>query len=220
VAGEAINAPRTVPRAMFLGVLIVLVAYLLVNIAYMLLLPLDVIARTPKVAADAMAILAPWGAQAVAVAIALSIFGTISIYTMSAPRIYFAMAEDGIFFKQLAYVHPRWRTPVAAMLVQVVWAIAVLLFFNGLFDKIITFVTFMDIAFMGLAGAAVFVFRKKRPDAARPIRVWGYPLIPAIFVLISAAFAVNVLLERPEQALPGLGLLALGIIVYEMIRKR
>lgn len=220
VAGEAINAPRTVPRAMFLGVLIVLVAYLLVNIAYMLLLPLDVIARTPKVAADAMAILAPWGAQAVAVAIALSIFGTISIYTMSAPRIYFAMAEDGIFFKQLAYVHPRWRTPVAAMLVQVVWAIAVLLFFNGLFDKIITFVTFMDIAFMGLAGAAVFVFRKKRPDAVRPIRVWGYPLIPVVFVLISAAFAVNVLLERPEQALPGVGLLALGIIVYEMIRKR
>jgi APA family basic amino acid/polyamine antiporter len=220
VAGEAINAPRTVPRAMFLGVLIVLVAYLLVNIAYMLLLPLDVIARTPKVAADAMAILAPWGAQAVAIAIALSIFGTISIYTMSAPRIYFAMAEDGIFFKQLAYVHPRWRTPVAAMLAQVVWAIAVLLFFNGLFDKIITFVTFMDIAFMGLAGFAVFVFRKKRPDAARPIRAWGYPLIPVVFVLISAAFAVNVLLERPEQALPGVGLLALGIIVYEVIRKR
>jgi APA family basic amino acid/polyamine antiporter len=220
VAGEAINAPRTVPRAMFLGVLIVLVAYLLVNIAYMLLLPLDVIARTPKVAADAMAILAPWGAQAVAIAIALSIFGTISIYTMSAPRIYFAMAEDGIFFKQLAYVHPRWRTPVAAMLAQVVWAIAVLLFFNGLFDKIITFVTFMDIAFMGLAGFAVFVFRKKRPDAARPIRAWGYPLIPVVFVLISAAFAVNVLLERPEQALPGVGLLALGIIVYALIRKR
>jgi APA family basic amino acid/polyamine antiporter len=220
VAGEAINAPRTVPRAMFLGVLIVLLAYLLVNIAYMLLLPLDVIAQTPKVAADAMGVLAPWGAQAVTVAIALSIFGTISIYTMSAPRIYFAMAEDGIFFKQLAYVHPRWRTPVAAMLAQVVWAMAVLLFFNGLFDQIITFVTFMDIAFMALAGAAVFVFRKKRPDAARPIRAWGYPLIPVVFVLISAAFAVNVLLERPEQALPGLGLLALGIISYEVIRKR
>jgi APA family basic amino acid/polyamine antiporter len=191
-----------------------------VNIAYMLLLPLDVIAQTPKVAADAMGVLAPWGAQAVTVAIALSIFGTISIYTMSAPRIYFAMAEDGIFFKQLAYVHPRWRTPVAAMLAQVVWAMAVLLFFNGLFDQIITFVTFMDIAFMALAGAAVFVFRKKRPDAARPIRAWGYPLIPVVFVLISAAFAVNVLLERPEQALPGLGLLALGIISYEVIRKR
>lgn len=220
VAGEAIDAPRTVPRAMFLGVIIVMTMYLLVNLAYMFLLPLDVIAKTPKVAGDAIATLAPWGAKAVAVAIALSIFGTISIYTMSAPRIYFAMAEDGIFFKQLAFVHPRWRTPVVAMLVQVVWAIAVLLFFNGLFDQIITFVTFMDIAFMGLAGAAVFVFRKKRKNAARPIRAWGYPVVPAVFVLISAAFAVNVLFERPEQALPGLGLLGVGIGVYFMVKKK
>lgn len=220
VAGEAIDAPRTVPRAMFMGVLIVMATYLLVNIAYMMLLPLDVIARTPKVAADAIGTLAPWGAQAVAVAIALSIFGTISIYTMSAPRIYFAMAEDGIFFKQLAYVHPRWRTPVVAMLVQVVWAMAVLLFFNGLFDQIITFVTFMDIAFMGLAGAAIFILRKKRPQAERPIRTWGYPVVPAVFVLISAAFAVNVLLERPEQALPGLALLSVGLGVFWWVRKK
>ncbi|MBK9015470.1 MAG: amino acid permease [Saprospiraceae bacterium] len=160
VAGEAIDAPRTVPRAMFLGVLIVTSMYLLVNVAYMLLLPLDAIASTRTVAGDAIATLAPWGGKAVAVAIALSIFGTISIYTMSAPRIYYAMAEDGIFFKQLAWVHPRWRTPVVAMVVQVVWAMAVLVFFQGLFVKIITFVTFMDIAFMGLAGAGIFVFRK------------------------------------------------------------
>jgi len=220
VAGEAIDAPRTVPRAMFLGVIIVMVTYLLVNLAYMFLLPLDVIAQTPKVAGDAIATLAPWGAKAVAVAIALSIFGTISIYTMSAPRIYFAMAEDGIFFKQLAFVHPRWRTPVVAMLVQVVWAIAVLLFFNGLFDQIITFVTFMDIAFMGLAGAAVFVFRKKKQDAERPVRTWGYPVVPAVFVLISAAFAINVLFERPEQALPGMGILVLGVGIFWVVKKR
>lgn len=146
VAGEALDAPRTVPRAMFLGVLIVMTMYLLVNLAYLFLLPLGTIAQTPRVAADAMALVAPWGGKAVAVAIALSIFGTISIYTMSAPRIYFAMAADGIFFKQLAFVHPRWRTPVTAMLAQVLWALAVLLFFRGLFDEIITFVTFMDIA--------------------------------------------------------------------------
>ena len=214
LAGEAIDAPRTVPRAMFLGVLIVMAMYLLVNLAYMFLLPLDTIAHTPRVAGDAMATLAPWGGKAVTVAIALSIFGTISIYTMSAPRIYFAMAADGIFFKQLAFVHPRWRTPVTAMLVQVVWAIAVLLFFQGLFDKIITFVTFMDIAFMGLAGAAIFIFRKKRATADRPVRAWGYPVVPLVFVLISAAFALNTLLERPDQALPGLGLLAIGMVVF------
>jgi APA family basic amino acid/polyamine antiporter len=220
MAGEALDAPRTVPRAMFFGVLIVLVMYLLVNLAYMFLLPLDVIAHTPRVAGEAMSKLAPWGGKAVAVAIALSIFGTISIYTMSAPRIYFAMAADGIFFKQLAFVHPRWRTPVTAMLVQVVWAVAVLVFFRGLFDQIITFVTFMDIAFMGLAGAAVFVFRRKNPAAERPVRTWGYPVVPLIFVLISAAFALNTLLERPQQALPGLGLLGAGVVVYVAFKKK
>lgn len=220
MAGEAMDAPRTVPRAMFLGVLIVLGTYLLVNLAYMFLLPLDTIAQTPRVAGEAMSQIVPWGGKAVAVAIALSIFGTISIYTMSAPRIYFAMAADGIFFKQLAFVHPRWRTPVTAMLVQVVWAMAVLVFFRGLFDQIITFVTFMDIAFMGLAGAAVFVFRRKTPSAERPVRTWGYPVVPLVFVLISAAFALNTLLERPEQALPGLGLLAVGAVVFLFLKKR
>ncbi len=219
LAGEAIDAPRTVPRAMFLGVIIVMTMYLLVNLAYMFLLPLDVIARTPRVAGDAMASIAPWGGKAVAVTIALSIFGTISIYTMSAPRIYFAMAQDGIFFKQLAYVHPRWRTPVVAMVVQVIWAMAVLLFFRGLFDKIITFVTFMDIAFMGLAGAAVFVLRKKKKDAERPVKVWGYPWVPLIFVVISAAFALNTLFERPDQALPGLGLLFAGVLVFSVLKR-
>ncbi len=220
VAGEALDAPRTVPRAMFLGVLIVMATYLLVNLAYMFLLPLDAIAQSPRVAGDAMSRVVPCGGQAVAVAIALSIFGTISIYTMSAPRIYFAMAADGIFFKQLAWVHPRWRTPVVAMLVQVVWAMAVLLFFQGLFDKIITFVTFLDIALMGLAGAAVFVFRKKRPGQERPIRAWGYPVVPVIFIAISAAFALNTLLERPDQALPGVGVLAVGAAVFWWRKKR
>jgi basic amino acid/polyamine antiporter, APA family len=220
MAGEAIDAPRTVPKAMFLGVLVVIAMYLLINLAYLRLLPLEVIAQSPRVAGDAIATLAPWGGQAVAVAIALSIFGTISIYTMSAPRIYFAMAKDGIFFRQLAYVHPRWRTPVVAMLVQVVWALVVLLYFRGLFDQIITFVTFLDIAFMGLAGAAVFVLRRKQKEAVRPVRAWGYPVIPLVFVLISAAFALNTLLERPGQALPGLGLLLIGVVVFWILKRR
>lgn len=219
MAGEAVDAPRTVPKAMFLGVLIVISMYLLVNLAFLRLLPIDVIARSTRVAGDAMAVVAPWGGQAVAIAIALSIFGTISIYTMSAPRIYFAMAQDGIFFRQLAWVHPRWRTPVVAMLVQVVWALAVLFYFRGLFDRIITFVTFLDIAYMGLAGAAVFLLRKRRPEALRPVKAWGYPIIPAFFVLVSAAFAVNTLLERPAQALPGVGLLVVGWGVFRYFRK-
>lgn len=218
VAGEAVDAPRTVPRAMLLGVLIVVGMYLLVNLAYLLLLPVEAIAQTPRVAGDALAKVAPWGGQAVAVAIALSIFGTISIYTMSAPRIYYAMAADGVFFQPLAWVHPRWGTPVVAMLVQVVWAMALLVYFQSHFNQIITFVTFMDIAFMGLAGAAIFVFRQKKKTAERPVRAWGYPVVPLVFVLISAAFAINTLLQKPAQAWPGLLLLAAGAGVYLLLR--
>ena len=220
LSGEAIDAPKTVPRAMFLGVLIVMTTYLLVNLAYMFLLPLETIALTPRVAGDAISTLFPWGGKAVAVGIAISIFGTISIYTMTAPRIYYAMAEDGIFFKQLAFVHPRWRTPVTAMAIQVVWALAILLFFGGIFSEIITFVTFLDIAFMGLSGVSVFVFRKKMKATERPIRAWGYPFIPLIFVVISFAFAINTLLEKPAQALPGLILLGVGVGVYYLFKRK
>ena len=220
LAGETIDAKKTVPRAMFLGVVIVMTTYLLVNLAYMFMLPLETIAKTPTVAADAVDSLFPWGARAVAVVIAFSIFGTISIYTMTAPRIYFAMAEDGIFFKELTYIHPKWRTPVVAMAVQVVWALAVLLFFGGLFNEIITFVVFLDIAFMGLAGVALFVFRKKRKDAERPIKAWGYPVVPLVFIITSFAFAANTLMEKPGQAIPGLVLLVIGVGVYFIFKRK
>ncbi len=220
VAGEAKNAASVVPKAMFFGVLIVTTVYLLVNLAYMLLLPLPEIAATNRVAAEALNRVVPWGGQVVSIAIALSIFGTISIYTMSAPRIYFAMSEDGIFFKKLAALHPRWATPVNAMGIQAVWALAVLLFFSGLFNHIITFVTFMDIAFMGLAGASVFIYRRKRPRQPRPVKAWGYPVVPAVFVVLSLLFAGNTLMERPAQAVPGVVLLVLGVAVFFWFRQR
>ncbi len=217
LAGETINAQRTVPRAMVLGALIVTGFYVLINLAYMLLLPMDAIAQSGKVAGDAVASVFSFGGQLVAIAIAISIFGTIGIYTMSAPRIYFAMAEDGIFFNKLSWVHPRFKTPVYAMTSQAVWAILLLLFWRT-FSNLITYVTFMDIVFMTMAGFSVFVFRRKRPDASRPYRTFLYPLVPAIFVLISGAFVINTLFEKPEQAWAGLVLLVFGLGVYEWFR--
>lgn len=219
LAGETINAQKNVPRAMVLGALIVTLMYVLINLAYMLLLPLGEIANTARVAGDAVESVIPSGGKLVAVAIAISIFGTISIYTMSAPRIYFAMAEDGIFFKQLAEVHPRFRTPLNAMLIQAFWAIALLAFW-GTFSNLITYVTFMDIAFMALGGACVFVFRKKNPDQFRPYKVWGYPVIPAIFVSISTAFVINTLIQRPVQAIAGLIFTGIGLLVFYWFKKR
>ncbi|MCB0594531.1 MAG: amino acid permease [Lewinellaceae bacterium] len=217
LAGEAVEPQRTVPRAMVFGALIVTATYVLINLAYMLLLPLDAIAHTTRVAGEAVAQVVSFGGKLVAVAIAISIFGTIGIYTMSAPRIYFAMAKDGIFFEGLAFVHPRFHTPSNAMLLQAGWAILLLLFW-GTFSELITYVTFMDIAFMALAGLSVFVFRRKRPEAERPYRTWGYPAVPGIFVLISSAFVANTLVQRPVQALAGLAFLLLGIGAFYLFR--
>lgn len=219
VAGEAKNAQKTVPRAMVLGALIVTAAYVVVNLAYMLLLPLDEISQTVRVAGDAIGSVFTYGGKMVTIAISISILGTIGIYTMSAPRIYFAMAEDGIFFPQLARVHPTFHTPANAMLAQAVWAVLLLLLW-GTFENLITYVTFMDIAFMCLAGISLFVLRKKQADRERPYRVIGYPIIPGIFVAITFAFVVNTLIERPVQAIAGLVILASGLLAYRFFTRQ
>ncbi len=212
VAGEAVDPQRTVPKAMILGTLTVTVAYVLINLAYMLLLPLSAISASARVAGDAIAMVVPFGGQLVAVAIAISIFGTIGIYTMSAPRIYFAMASDGVFFPALSRLHPRFNTPVNAMFLQAIWAI-LLLFLWGTFSNLITYVTFMDIAFMCLAACSIFLFRKRLPDSLRTYRVVGYPFVPLIFVLLTGAFVVNTVIQRPVQALAGLFVLLTGFLV-------
>lgn len=219
VAGETIKPQRTVPRAMLLGAVIVTITYVLVNLAYMMLLPLSAIQNSTRVAGDAVAAVINGGGQIVAIAIAVSVFGTISIYTMSAPRIYYAMAQDGVFFKELANVHPRFRTPLVAMVIQALWAILLLLFW-GTFENLITYVTFMDIAFMALAGFSVILFRRRMPDAERPYRTWGYPVVPLVFVSSSAAFVINTLIAQPKQALAGLVVMVLGGIVYSLVRFR
>lgn len=219
LAGETIDAPRTVPRAMILGTMVVTIIYVLINLAYMLLLPLPAIQATTRVAGDAVATVIPFGGQLVAIAIAISIFGTISIYTTSAPRIYFAMAKDKIFFPQLAHLHPRFHTPTTAMGVQAIWAILLLIFW-GTFENLIAYVTFMDIAFMTLAGASIFLFRKRLAHVERPYQTTGYPFIPLIFIGISGAFVLSTLVQRPIQAVAGLAFGGLGIVVYYWLKNR
>ena len=219
LASETIRAERNVPRAMIYGVFIVMVVYVLANLSYMMLLPLDAIAASDKVAGDAMLAIVPWGGKVMALVIAISVFGTIAIYTMSAPRIYFAMAEDGIFFQKLKYIHPKYKTPVYAMGIQAVWAIVLLLFW-GTFKELITYVTIMDILFMTLAGVSLFIFRKNRPDQERPVKVIGYPIIPAFFVIISALFVANAFIGKPLESSAGLLILALGVPVYYLFKRK
>lgn len=218
LAGETRHPQRNVPRAMLLGAVIVTLTYVLTNLAYLWLLPLETIAGTERVAGDALEAVLQGGGKAVALLIGVSVFGTIAIYTMSAPRIYFAMAKDGVFFKGLAQLHPRFKTPANAMAAQAIWAIILLLLW-GQFHDLITYVTFIDIAFMTLAGIGIFLFRQRRPDEARPYRAWGYPVIPGLYVFITSAFLLNTLIEKPVQALAGLIVLGIGIVLFRFFER-
>lgn len=219
VAGEARDARRTIPRAMIIGSIVVAVVYLLTNLAYLLMLPLDKIASSQSLAADAVGTILPFGGFLIAVLIAISTFGTLGIYTLSAPRIYYAMARDGLFFKKLAYVHPRFRTPVYAILAQSVWAVVLLLFW-GTFEDLITYVVFTDWIFFGLTAVGVIILRYKKKDVYRPYKTFGYPFVPLIFITITFLFVVNALIEKPAHAWSGLMLIVLALPIYSYFKKR
>ncbi len=213
-AGEAKNAKKDVPVAMIIAALSVTAIYVAINIAYMMLLPVNTIANSPSVAADAVkTVLGPVGGGIIAMAIFISTFGTAGIYTLTAPRIYFAMAKDGIFFPQIAKVHPRYQTPYNAIIIQSTWAVLLILFW-GTFENLISYVVFTDWIFFALAAASVFIFRKKLPDTKRDYKTLGYPFTPLIFIGVATWFVINTLIEKPEQAIAGLIMLALGLPVY------
>ncbi len=219
LAGETVDARRTIPRAMILGALVVATVYLLINVAYMFLLPVSEIAVSDSVAADAISTVIPFGGTLIAITIAISVLGTAGIYTLSAPRIYYAMADDGIFFRKLAEVHPRYHTPINAILIQSIWA-ALLLLFWGTFADVITYVVFMDWIFFGMAGASVFIFRRTRKDLERSYNTLGYPITPLIFVGTSVFFVINTLVERPLHAWVGLVFTLIGVGVYFVFKRR
>ena len=219
VAGEVKNARRNVPRAMIVGAMVVTLVYLLTNLAYLFLLPVDKIAGSESLAADALSTVIPFGGTLIAVIIAISVIGTAGIYTLSSPRIYYAMAEDGIFFKKLAWVHPRFQTPVNAIVSQSIWAIILLLFW-GTFEDVITYVVFIDWVFFALTAFSVYVFRFTRKNIIRPYKTLGYPVTPAIFIVISVLFVVNTLIEKPKHAWAGLIFMAVGVLLFIYFKRR
>jgi len=218
--GEAKRPARDVPLGMVLGTGLVTLAYLATNAAYLRLLPLGAIALSKRVAADAVsAAVGPVGARLVALAIALSAIGMAGIYTLTSPRLYLAMAERGLFFRGVARLHPTFRTPVRAIVLQTAWAAALVVFW-GTFEHLISYVLFVDWIFFGLAGAAVLVLRRRAPDAARPYRVVLYPLTPLVFVAFAAWLVASTLVGQPKQAIAGGALLALGVPAFFAWRRR
>ena len=217
-SGEAKDPTKSLPVAIIAGTAGVVIIYLLANLVYLYLLPIKTIASSSRVAATAAEqFLGPAGGTLISLTIFISTFGTSGIYTLSAPRIYYAMAVDGVFFKRAAYVHPKYRTPTFSIIFQSAWAI--LLILSGNFLQLITYVAFTDWIFFALTAATVIVFRRKHPSLEHPYRTWGYPVTPIFFILVSSWFVINTLVNSPTQAIAGLGFLALGVPVYYLWKR-
>ena len=219
-AAEAKDPKRSVPLSLILGALAVTVIYVLTNVAYMFLMPPSQMANSPHIASDAISlVLGPIGGSLIAITIFISTFGTTGIYTLTAPRIYYAMANDGLFFKKVAEVHPRFRTPMLSIVLQSFWAIVLILFW-GTFESLISYVVFTDWIFFALAAFSIFIFRRRDPEAERPYRTLGYPLTPLFFVAISTLFVIYTLFEKPAESFAGLGFLAVGVPVYMFWKRK
>jgi APA family basic amino acid/polyamine antiporter len=192
---------------------LVLLVYILANIVYLRVLPFPELQASGRPAADAMQrLIGPAGAGVISAAVMLSAFGTVNAQLLSVPRVYFAMARDGLFFDWIARVHPRFRTPAAAILAQGVWASGLAL--TGTYQEIITYTAFPNYFFLGLAVAGLILLRVREPDLPRPYRVWGYPITPLLFLLIFAWYLVNSLVNAFGDTIVGIAITGCGLPFY------
>ena len=220
IAEEIVEPERNLPRALVLGVAIVVVVYLLANLAYLRVLGLAGLAHSTAPAADAMrAVLGPAGGTLIAAGIAVSSFGFLNLVILVTPRVFQAMAADGLFFSRLAVLHPVYRTPGAALLLLAAWATVLTL--TGTFAQLVDYVAFGDWIFFGLTVAGLFVYRSRDVPGTRPsFRVPGYPWTPALFLAAAVLVVASSVLANPRNALIGTGLLGLGVPVYGYWRRR
>ena len=219
VASEVKQPQRNIPRSAILGVLVVMGVYVLANAVYLWVLPFDQVVGTPTLAADvARALFGPVGAALITAAIVVSTFGTVNAFILSGPRVYYAMAKDGLFYKGMGSVSERFRTPDFAIIMQAEWAM--LLVLTGSYESLVNFAVFAIWLFYGVAGVGLFVLRRKRPDAPRPYRTTGYPVVPILFIATSAFIVVNSLVNDTYNAGMGLLLIMTGIPVLAFIEWR
>lgn len=219
VAGEVKDPQRNLPRSLIMGLLLVGFIYLAINAVYLYALPMTSISNTATVAQSAgMALFSPAAGRWLGLLIAISCFGAMATCILSGARVYYAMAEDGVFFHALAHVHPRWRTPVWSLVLQGAWASVLVLILD--YADLFTYVMFMMVLSYVMSVVALFVLRYKMPNAERPYRCFGYPWLPAMYVVLGGLWAVNALLQKPKDALIGIGIVAAGAPLYAYWHRR
>jgi len=213
VAGEVKEPRRNVPLAMVLGVIVVGVIYMAMNITYLYALPVREIAQHETIAhAAAAALFSPHAAMWLSLTIAVSCFSAAATCTLSGARVSLAMAQDGVFFKRLAVIHPKWRTPAFSLIAQGIWAAVLTL--SGRYDQLYTYVIYGMVLSYTLTVIGMFLLRWKRPEIPRPYRCTGYPWLPGIFVIVGTAWTLNTIITRPTEAFWGTAIVLLGVPGY------
>lgn len=221
VAGEIRRPEWTIPRALTLGIAIVIVIYLGANAVYVHVLGRDGLAASSAVAADtAVRLVGSIGGTLITLGAMLSILGFVNVVLLGNSRMPYAMARDGLFLAAAGRIHPRFGTPHVAIAIMVAWSLVLLFGTRGDLGALLSGVVFADWIFFGLGGASVFVLRRKRPDAVRPYRALGYPVLPGLFVVAAAAGIISAYVAAPKTSLFGTGLLVAGVLVYAMTRGR
>ena len=213
VAGEVKEPRRNVALSMVLGVLAVGAIYLAMNMTYVYAMPLSEVAKYETIAhAAAAALFSPGAAVWLSAMIAISCFSAAATCTLSGARVYLAMAQDGVFFKRMAVIHPKWRTPAFSLIGQGIWAAVLTL--SGRYDQLYTYVIYGMVLSYTLTVIGLFVLRWKRPDIPRPYRCTGYPWLPAIYILVGAAWTLNTIITRPMEAFWGTAIVLIGVPFY------
>jgi APA family basic amino acid/polyamine antiporter len=219
VAGEIRDAHKNVLRALAIGSVACIAIYLLANFAYLRVLSIPEIAASEHVGATAAErILGAGGGKLVSAIILVSILGTLNGCFLTTPRVYFAQATDGLFFRRFADIHPRFETPSFAIVAQGAWAVVLVI--TGSYETLVDYALFAMWISYGLMVAAVMVLRRTRPEVPRPYRMWGYPVTPLLFIGITGWFLVNMLVTRPGPSLASFGLIATGFPAYFIWRVR
>ena len=215
-AGEMKNPQRNLPLSLAIGTLAVIFLYLCANLAYAYILPREVLAASPRVAADAASVaFGPLGASLIIAGILCSTFGTIHGCVLGGPRCLYAGGADGTFAPVFGRVHARFRTPAVAIVTLGFWG--ALLTLSGTYDQITSYVVFGSWVFYALTALSVVVLRRKMPDAPRPYRAWGYPVATLLFVAAAGWFVYNTLIQDPRNAIIGMALLLLALPFYRRV---
>jgi APA family basic amino acid/polyamine antiporter len=217
-AEETHDPRRTIPRALVIGVLVVTACYLALNAVYLYLLPMEAVASSDRVAADAAdAVFGRGGGSAMSALVVFSTFGALSGIVLAGPRVYYAMARDGVLFRWAGAVHPRFHTPHRAIVLQALWSSVLVT--TGTYRVLFTRVIYTEWIFFGLMAVGLVLLRRRK-DLSRAYSVWGYPWVPAIFAVSAFAIVANQIASDPGESMVGLGLVLVGLPVYHFWARR